>query len=81
MVARKKDEIPENFNSIEDAAQFWDTHSLADYHDQTKAIGMDFQITKRMRYIAVPENIYKKLAQKANQKHQTIRKMVYDLAK
>lgn len=30
---RQRDPIPENFSSIEAAAEFWDTHSLADYED------------------------------------------------
>jgi len=28
---KTKDQLPENFTSIDAAAEFWDTHSLADY--------------------------------------------------
>ncbi len=81
MVARKKDEIPERFETIAEAGDFWDTHSLADYEDQTKKVEMDFQITKRTRYITVPEKIYQKLVQRANRKHRTLREMLLDIAK
>jgi hypothetical protein len=81
MVARKKDEIPETFKTMEEAGAFWDTHSLSDYETQTKIVEMNFQITKRTRYITLPENIYRKLAQRASRKHWTVRKMLFDFAK
>ena len=81
MAARKKGPIPEDFDSIEAAGEFWDTHSLADYKDLTQTIEMDFQITKRTRYIAVPEKIYKQLAVRAGRQHRTVRQMLLELAK
>lgn len=36
--AKPIDPIPDNFDSIEEAAEFWDTHSLADYWDQTEEV-------------------------------------------
>lgn len=30
---KQRDPIPDSFPSIEAAAEFWDTHSLADYED------------------------------------------------
>jgi hypothetical protein len=36
---KNKDSIPEQFDSIEAAADFWDTHSLADYDDQIHKAG------------------------------------------
>lgn len=35
---KTKDPIPAKFNSIDDAAKFWDTHSVADYSDQLKEV-------------------------------------------
>ena len=32
---KERDPLPESFASIEEAADFWGTHSLADYWDQT----------------------------------------------
>jgi hypothetical protein len=81
MVARKKDKLPENFQSLAEAGDFWDTHSLSDYENQTKTVEMDFQINQRTRYITVPEKVYLKLAQRANGKHQTVRQMPFDFAK
>jgi len=30
---KKREPIPRHFKSIEEASEFWDTHSLADYWD------------------------------------------------
>jgi len=81
MPVRKKDPIPESFNSLEAAGKFWDSHSLGDYEDQTKTVELDFQLTKRTRYISVPEDIYKRLTVKAHRKHRSVREMVLGLVK
>ena len=39
--------LPENFANLEDAAAFWDTHSLADYWEQTQEIAIDVQAPQR----------------------------------
>ncbi len=41
------DPIPENFDSIEAAATFWDTHSLADYWDQTEEVEIEVRAPRR----------------------------------
>lgn len=48
--SRKKvpDPIPENFKSIDEAARFWDTHSVADYLEQVKEVpGVEINIVRR----------------------------------
>lgn len=41
------DAIPEEFESIEAATEFWDTHSLADYWHQTEQIELDIHLRNR----------------------------------
>ncbi len=36
--------IPDQFDSYEAAAAFWDTHSLADYWDQTEEVNFDVDL-------------------------------------
>ncbi len=40
MIANKRlsDSIPESFNSIDEAAEFWDQHDLSDYWDTTTEV-------------------------------------------
>jgi hypothetical protein len=40
----ERDPIPENFASIEEAAEFWETHSLADYWDVTREVHFDVNL-------------------------------------
>ena len=43
-------EIPK-FDSYEEMATFWDTHSLADYWDQTEPVDFDFAPEARRQYL------------------------------
>lgn len=37
----KREPIPKHFKSVEEAAEFWDTHDLADYWDLTREAHFD----------------------------------------
>ena len=53
-------------HSIEEMADFWDTHDAADYDDQTEQVEIEFDLETRRHYIAIdPElqNRLRKLAQ------------------
>ncbi len=45
-----KDLIPSNFKSIEEAAEFWDTHNLEDYKDQIKEVQFEIELRHIPRY-------------------------------
>jgi hypothetical protein len=49
MTGRKKerDPVPEHFGSIEEAAEFWDSHDLADYSDLTREA--DFELAESIK--------------------------------
>jgi len=55
------DPIPEHFSSIEEAAEFWDTHSLADYWDQTREVHFDVEIDEEPKYIALESKLAKRI--------------------
>lgn len=55
------DPIPDHFATIDEAADFWDTHSLADYWEQTKEVYFEIEIEEEPRYIALERNLAKKL--------------------
>ena len=54
-VNKKRDPIPEMFDSIESAAEFWDTHSLADYEDQLQEVDIEVRARRRRRVTLAPE--------------------------
>ena len=58
---RKIDPIPEHFNSVEEASDFWDTHSLADYWDQTSEAQFDIEVDEAPRYIELERGMARQI--------------------
>lgn len=44
---KQRDPMPDEFESIEAAAEFWDAHSLADYEDQLHEVEIDVHAQRR----------------------------------
>ncbi len=61
-------EIP-HMESYEAISEFWNTHSLGDYWDQTKAVDFEIDSDARRRYlVAVDPGLLLKLQQIARQR-------------
>jgi len=58
---RGRDPIPKHFKTIEKAAEFWDSHDLADYWDQTREAHFDVDIRRRVFLTALEPGLAKKL--------------------
>jgi hypothetical protein len=58
---RKRDPIPQHFGTIEEAAEFWDSHDLADYWDLTRPVELDADIQRRVFLTALEPELAKKL--------------------
>lgn len=56
--------IPESFDSVEEAADFWDTHSLADYWDQTREAEIEVRAPRR-EWIPLAANLAAQAAERA----------------
>jgi hypothetical protein len=67
--------IPDEFASIEEAAEFWDTHSLADYWDQTQEVEIEVQAPRR-QWIPLAADLADKAAEKARQEGISIETLV-----
>jgi len=39
-----RDPIPKHFESLDEAAEFWDCHDLADYWDQTSEVNFELDL-------------------------------------
>lgn len=50
-----KDPIPEEFASLDEAAEFWDTHSVADYWDETREVEIEVRVPRRQRITLAPD--------------------------
>ena len=56
-----------NVSSPEEIAQFWDTHSLGDYWDETHEVEFDVRVQQRRRITLDPE-LYAKIQAQARQR-------------
>jgi hypothetical protein len=57
----KRDAIPQHFGNVAEAADFWDTHDLADYWDATKEVSFEVDIRRRVFLTALEPELAKKL--------------------
>jgi hypothetical protein len=65
--SKKRDPIPEHFKSVEEAADFWDSHDLADYWDLTREAQFEVDIQRRVFLTALEPELAKKLTTCARQ--------------
>ncbi len=54
-----------NAHTIEEIADFWDTHSLNDYWDQTQEVAFEVR-AKRRRRVTLDPQVYAKLEAEAH---------------
>jgi len=57
----KKKEIPDHFKTIEEAGEFWNSHDLGDYWNQTKKTDLRFHLKRRHCYVSLDSKIFYKL--------------------
>ena len=57
--------VPETFEDIEAAADFWDEHSLADYWDQTEEVHFDVDIKRSIYLVPLEQSLVRRLADEA----------------
>ncbi len=62
---KKKDALPKEFSSYEEAADFWDIHDTTDYLDDFEEVEVQSKLKKRHHELEVDEEIIKALRKKA----------------
>lgn len=58
---KQRDPIPESFASIEAVAEFWDSHSTADYDDLIRDVYFDVDIKRRTFLVPIEGSIAKEI--------------------
>jgi hypothetical protein len=61
------DPIPEQFNSLEEAGEFWDTHDTADYPDAFETVEMNAVLRHRYYEVEIDMSVAQELRDKARQ--------------
>ncbi|HQE91404.1 MAG TPA: CopG family antitoxin [Anaerolineae bacterium] len=60
--SKRRDPLPEAFESIEAAGDFWDTHDLSDYWDQTSEVHFEVSLGRRVILVPLEQNVAHQLA-------------------
>ena len=76
---KRRDTIPEHFNSAEEAGEFWDSHSGAEYWDEMEEEEMEFDIQKRTFLVPLDARIYQLAKKQAEAKHSTVEQLINTL--
>ena len=66
------DPLPDSFASEEEAGEFWDTHSLADYEDLLEPADLKFDLKERIYEVRVAEDVYEELRKEAETSHKPV---------
>ena len=54
---QERDALPDEFNNIEAAAEFWDTHSLADHEDVQRRCEFEVELHSEKNYFAIEREL------------------------
>lgn len=79
MDVSKLDPIPAHFKSAEEAGEFWDTHSAADYWEEMEELEMEFDIQERIFGAPVAQRMYERIRQKAEIEQSSVEKVIQGL--
>ena len=75
----KKDQLPEEFSSYEEAGKFWDTHDSTDYLEYMTPVEVDVRLDRRHFEIDVDEEVVRALEERALSEHISASKIANDL--
>ena len=62
---KKRDTLPDTFDSVLEAADFWDSHDSADYEDIMEDADFEVNIKRRICMVSVAGDILEELRKKA----------------
>jgi hypothetical protein len=65
MSKSKREPIPKHFATLEEAGEFWDTHDLGDYWDQTEEVEMSFHLKRKRHLFAIEPGLARALNEAA----------------
>jgi len=62
-----RDILPENFDTLEELWEFWDTHSSADYEDDMEPVEVEIDLSSSKVYCPVAKDLLRQVRQQARQ--------------
>ena len=59
---KQRDPLPAHFRSLDEAAEFWDTHDSADYEEYMRDVECEVDIKRRVHLISLDSDLYRKVS-------------------
>ena len=78
---RKVDPLPQEFRSEDEAAEFWDTHSITDYEEFLEPADLDVDIKRRHFEIEVDEESFVALRDSAKKQRKPVKQLASEILK
>lgn len=78
---RKIEPLPEEFGSDQEAADFWDTHSITDYEQFLEPVDLDVDIRRRHFEIEVDEESFIALRETAKKEQKPVKQLASEILK
>lgn len=79
--SRQIDPLPDEFASNEEAAEFWDTHSLTDYEEFLEPVNLEVKIERRHFEIEVDEQSFLAVRSNARKQHRPVKELASEILK
>ncbi len=80
-VDKPADPLPENFRSQEEAAAFWDTHSITDYEESLQPVAFEADIERRHFEIEIDEQSFHALRDVARRQRRPVKQLASEILK
>jgi predicted DNA binding CopG/RHH family protein len=78
---RQIDPLPEEFASEDEAAEFWETHSLTDYEESLQPVDFEADIQRRHFEIEVDEESFAALCRTAQKQNKPVKDLASEILK
>ena len=78
---RQIDPLPNEFRSEDEAAEFWDTHSITDYEEFLEPVGVEVDLKRRHFEIEVDEESFLALRESARKLQKPVKQLASEILK
>ena len=73
---KSKDVLPENFNTLEEFCEVWDTHSTADYEEVMEPVEVEIDLASSKVYCPIAKDLVLQIRQQARKQGVSIETLI-----
>ena len=73
---KNRDPLPEHFASLEEAAEFWDTHDTVDYEEFMRDVEFEVDLKPRTHLVTIEGRVYDRVRAVAKKRRVPVDRLV-----